>query len=84
MSGSSGFDMSLPAVGKHIRVLERAGLLQRTITGRVHRCSLVATPLKDVDARLARYESLWNETLDAVQDHVLKHGSSAASHDELK
>lgn len=67
------FDMSLPAVGKHIRVLERAGLLQRRITGRVHRCSIDATPLKDADAWLAHYESFWNGTLDALQEHVVKH-----------
>lgn len=67
------FDMSLPAVGKHIRVLERAGLLQRTITGRVHRCSLDAAPLKDADAWLTHYESFWSDTLDALQEHVLDH-----------
>ncbi len=73
------FDMSLPAVGKHRRVLERAGLLQRTIAGRVHRCSIDATPLKDADAWLAHYESFWNGTLDALQEHVMKHEDPGAS-----
>jgi predicted transcriptional regulator len=41
------FNMSLPAIGKHLRVLEKAGLVRRTINGRVHRCRLNALPMKD-------------------------------------
>lgn len=68
------FDMSLPAVGKHLRVLERAGLLQRTISGRVHNCALDASPLKDVDAWLAHYQVFWSDTFDALTEHVLTEG----------
>ncbi|MEQ9562816.1 MAG: metalloregulator ArsR/SmtB family transcription factor, partial [Woeseiaceae bacterium] len=56
------FDMSLPAVGKHLRVLENAGLVQRTINGRVHQCTLNASPMKDANEWLACYEQFWNET----------------------
>lgn len=64
------FDMSLPAVGKHLRVLENAGLIQRTISGRVHRCSLNALPLKDVDEWVAHYQKFWRESLDELITYV--------------
>lgn len=64
------FDMSLPAVGKHLRVLENAGLVRRTINGRVHQCSLEATPLKSAEEWLADYEQFWNETLTAMADYL--------------
>lgn len=64
------FDMSLPAVGKHLRVLEKAGLVQRTIDGRVHRCSLNALPLKTAGEWLAHYQRFWGETFDALVDYI--------------
>ncbi len=64
------FDMSLPAVGKHLRVLENAGLITRTVNGRVHRCALNALPLKTVDDWLQHYQRFWGETLDALSDYV--------------
>src|SRR4051812_1684395 len=57
------FAMSLPAVSKHIRVLERAGLVKRTVDGRVHRCSLQASSLREVDRWLAHYRAFWDEAL---------------------
>lgn len=64
------FPMSLPAVGKHLRVLENAGLIERSINGRVHRCALNAKPLKNVDEWLDRYHQFWSESLDALSDFV--------------
>jgi DNA-binding transcriptional ArsR family regulator len=64
------FDMSLPAVSKHVRVLERAGLVVRSIDGRVHECSIGAAPLGDAQAWLERYRLFWNATLDAFADFV--------------
>lgn len=64
------FDMSLPAVGKHLRVLEKSGLIQRTINGRVHRCSLNALPLRDADHWLAHYQQFWEETFDALVEYM--------------
>lgn len=64
------FGMSLPAVSRHIRVLERAGLVQRTVTGRVHRCSLRAAPLKDAEQWLAQYQEFWMGTLESLSRHV--------------
>jgi DNA-binding transcriptional ArsR family regulator len=60
------FDMSLPAVSKHLRVLEQARLVARSIDGRVHRCSLVTKPLHDVERWLEDYRSFWTANLDAL------------------
>jgi DNA-binding transcriptional ArsR family regulator len=64
------FGMSLPAVGKHIRVLEKAGLVERTISGRIHRCALEAQPLKTAGDWLAHYERFWDETLAALDVYL--------------
>lgn len=64
------FGMSLPAVGKHLRVLERAGLISRTIDGRVHRCALDAQPLKDANEWLESYARFWGETIDALTQYL--------------
>lgn len=64
------FDMSLPAVGKHLRVLENAGLVKRSICGRVHTCSLDALPLKEADEWLAHYQEFWTGTLNALSGFV--------------
>jgi DNA-binding transcriptional ArsR family regulator len=61
------FDMSLEAVSKHIQVLERARLLRRTRSGRVHRCRLGPAPLRDVAKVLAELAGLWNRRLDALE-----------------
>jgi DNA-binding transcriptional ArsR family regulator len=60
------FDMSLPAVSKHVRVLERAGLVTRTREGRVHRMSLRAQPLADAVGWIERYRVFWEERFDAL------------------
>ena len=60
------FAMSLPAVSKHVRVLERAGLVQRTIDGRIHRCALERRRLREANAWLERYTEFWGDTLHAL------------------
>jgi DNA-binding transcriptional ArsR family regulator len=60
------FDMSLPAVSRHIRVLESAGLIARSVDGRVHQCSLAAAPMKTAEAWLDRYRRFWEGSLDAL------------------
>jgi DNA-binding transcriptional ArsR family regulator len=64
------FNMSLPAVSRHIRVLERARLVRRTIDGRVHRCSLDAEPLHEAEAWLEHYRPFWDGTLEALASYV--------------
>jgi DNA-binding transcriptional ArsR family regulator len=63
------FDMSFAAVSKHLRVLEDAKLVERTIDGRVHRCALDAGPLRDADAWLAHYREYWDGTLSSLEAH---------------
>ena len=65
------FSMSLPAVSKHLRVLEKAGLLNREKDGRVHRCQIEAAPMKAASDWIARYQNFWEERLDAL-DRYLK------------
>lgn len=64
------FDMSLPAVSKHLRVLEKAGLVSRNKDGRVNRCTLSATPLRDVASWVSFYETFWDGTLASLADHL--------------
>jgi DNA-binding transcriptional ArsR family regulator len=64
------FAMSLPAVSKHVRVLERAGLVRRTIEGRIHRCALERKRLRDVNEWIERYTEFWDGTLDALAAFV--------------
>jgi DNA-binding transcriptional ArsR family regulator len=61
------FAMSLNAVSKHLKVLERAGLLKRTRNGREHLLVLRAAPLREVARWTARYEQFWNERLDRLE-----------------
>src|SRR5580700_8282435 len=60
------FSMSLTAVCKHVRVLERAGLVRRTHHGRENTLELSAEPLRDVARWISRYERLWNARLDRL------------------
>lgn len=62
--------MSLPAVSKHLRVLEHAGLIRRTIDGRVHRCTLDAAAMREADQWLAHYRMFWGHTLSALSDYI--------------
>ena len=64
------FDMSLVAVSKHLKVLERARLIERDIEGRVHRCSFQAEPLREVERWLDHYRVFWTDTLGALARHV--------------
>src|SRR5689334_20258250 len=61
------FRISLPAISKHLRVLEKAGLLARTRCGRVHHLRLVAKPLQDVAEWIAHYRQFWEERLDSLE-----------------
>lgn len=60
------FNMSLAAASKHIRTLENAGLLRRTVRGRTHFCQLNPKPLAEADEWLRSYERLWDKRLEAL------------------
>ena len=61
--------MSLPAVSKHVRVLQRAGLLVQQRDGRVPRCSLNPEPLRQAAEWVAFYKQFWSDRLDALADY---------------
>jgi DNA-binding transcriptional ArsR family regulator len=60
------YHISLPAVSKHLRVLERAKLIARRKEGRVNRCRLVAEPMKGAAKWIERYRQFWEEQFDAL------------------
>lgn len=62
------FAMSFAGASKHVRVLEHAGLVDRTVQGRTHVCRLRAAPLADADAWLHFHRAFWHERLDALED----------------
>ena len=64
------YDMSLPAVSKHLRVLESAGLVARSKNGRVHRCRLEAAPMKSAAAWIEYYRQFWETQLDSLQRYL--------------
>ena len=66
------FDLSLNGVSKHIKVLEKAGLIQRDIQGRTHYCKLNPAPLQRADAWMEYYRSFWTQRLDALGDYLEK------------
>jgi DNA-binding transcriptional ArsR family regulator len=61
------FEWSLPAVSKHIRVLEATGLIVRRVEGRTHYLSLAAHPLREAAEWLGAYQGFWVENLDALE-----------------
>src|SRR5215472_8673190 len=58
------FEMTLPAVSKHLRVLERAGLVRRERDGWYHRCHIRGQPLGEAARFLERWRPFWDQTLD--------------------
>ena len=64
------FEMSLPAVSKHLSVLETAGLVQRQKQGRVRRCQLDGRPLEAAGAWIEHYQRFWEAQLDSLARYL--------------
>ena len=64
------FDMSLPAISKHLKVLERAGLIARTRDAQWRPCKLDAGPLKDASDWLERYREFWEQSFDRLDEYL--------------
>jgi DNA-binding transcriptional ArsR family regulator len=76
--------MSLPAVSKHLRVLERAGLIRRRRHGRVHQLKLEAQPMKDAQQWIEAYRHFWEKNLDRLDDYLKKLQATEKQHDRKK
>jgi DNA-binding transcriptional ArsR family regulator len=64
------FAMSLPAVSRHLKVLERAGLIARSRTAQWRPCRLAPAPLKAASEWLEGYRRFWDESLDNLADYL--------------
>lgn len=64
------FAMSMPAVSKHLKVLERAGLISRGREAQWRPCRLNASPLKDAASWIAEYRRFWTRHIDALERHL--------------
>jgi DNA-binding transcriptional ArsR family regulator len=64
------FDMSLPAISKHLKVLEQAGLITRGRDAQWRPCRLEVAPLREVDSWMAAYRHLWEESFDRLDSYL--------------
>ncbi|MCZ4094433.1 ArsR/SmtB family transcription factor [Sinorhizobium psoraleae] len=73
------FDMSLPAVSKHLKVLERAGLISRGRNAQWRPCRLEAAPLKEIADWVERYRQFWEGSFDRLDSylHELQHNGKS-------
>jgi len=78
------FDMSLPAISKHLKVLEHAGLIERGRDAQWRPCRLQAGPLKDVADWVERYRSFWEVSLDRLGDYLLELKTKEKQRDQGK
>jgi DNA-binding transcriptional ArsR family regulator len=73
------FDVSLPAISKHLRALERARLIARRRQGRVHHIRLQPRPLKEAAGWIARYERFWKRRFEALEAYLRQTGKEERS-----
>ena len=64
------FDMSLPAISKHIRVLERAGLIIQGQRAQYRPCTIEVTPLKEISRWTEQYRHIWEARFDRMDDYI--------------
>jgi len=73
------FEISKPAISKHMKILENAGLIARTITGRQHQCTLTTAGLKTAEDWLNFHREFWESRFDAMSDLLQKEESRYGS-----
>lgn len=64
------FKVSLPAISKHLRILEQSGLLNRRKEGRIHHCQLNPLPLREVQAWLRWHQQFWDRQFDSLERYL--------------
>ena len=70
------FNMSLPAISKHIRVLERAGLIKQGQRAQYRPCTIDVRPLQEVSLWTAQYHHIWEERFDRMDDYIAQLSNS--------
>ena len=78
------FNMSLPAISKHIRVLERAGLITQGQKAQYRPCSLDVTPLQEVSQWTEQYRHIWETSFDRMDAYIEQLNSQEADKTEAK
>ena len=73
------FEMSLPAVSKHLRVLVDARLIQKERDGRLHRCSLEPGSLRPANDWIQHYRRFWEESFDSLEEYLDGNGAGAGA-----
>ena len=76
------FNMSMPAVSKHLKVLERAGLVARGREAQWRPCRLEAAPLKEVSEWMERYRRFWDESFDRLDEYLQELQSKDKTEDD--
>jgi DNA-binding transcriptional ArsR family regulator len=76
------YRMSLPAVMKHLHVLEQAGLVSQKKNGRTRHCRLAARPLQDAEHWISQYRAFWEGTFDSLERYLSQSGESATKEDQ--
>jgi DNA-binding transcriptional ArsR family regulator len=77
-------DISLPAVSKHLKTLERAGLISRGRDAQWRPCRLDATPLREVSNYANRFRRIWEARLDRLEDYLRDLQTGAGEHDRKR
>jgi DNA-binding transcriptional ArsR family regulator len=78
------FDMTLPAISKHLKVLQRAGLISQGREAQWRPCRLEAAPLKDASAWIEHYRRYWEESFDRLDDYLEAVQSKEKNHARRK
>jgi len=76
------FPVSLPAISRHLKVLQRAGLITRSRSGQWRSSSLRATPLREASEWMDRYRIFWDASFDRLDAHLRRIQPDRASHEE--
>ena len=76
------FEMSLPAVSKHLKVLERAGLITRSREAQRRPCRLEVSPLRDVADWLEHYRRFWEESFNRLDDYLREIQTEGKRHEK--
>ncbi|GLR69771.1 ArsR/SmtB family transcription factor [Agaribacter marinus] len=64
------FDVAQPTISKHLKVLEKAGLVRREVEGRIHRFELVTNPMDEAESWISRHKQFWEGTLSRLDTFV--------------